>query len=156
RTPTPKIESVTSVPITREERRLSGGSALMAKLKVRGDGLRPMLRASLDDNPTLGFVFEGPHSADVLVGVVPPGRHDFILYGGVQGVARLPRSVEIGPVKAPRVRTLGIILQMEKAVAESLSDGAVYPQRANDRMVKLEPARQDQDGTWQRRVELLI
>jgi len=156
RTPTPRLESVASVPITREERRVAGGSLLTAKLKVRGEGLRPMLRATIDDTPALGFVFESPHSADVLVGSVPPGRHDFVLFDGVQEVARLPKAVEIRPLTAPRVSALGTVVQMERAVAESLSEGAVYPQRPEDKIVKLGPPRQDRDGLWQRRVEVLL
>ena len=83
RSPAPQVASVTRVPITREERRLAGGSRLSAKLKVRGSGLRPMLRASIDDTPSLGFVFENPNSADVLVGEVAPGTHDLVIYDGV-------------------------------------------------------------------------
>jgi hypothetical protein len=91
RTPAARISSVTRVPITREERRVAGGNRLTAKLKVRGSGLRPMLRASIDDVQSLGFVFEDPNSADVhrrRVGIRPgvsgriaarraqAGRHD--------------------------------------------------------------------------------
>jgi hypothetical protein len=156
RTPAPRVESVTSVPITREERRVAGGSTLMAKLKVRGDGLRPMLRASIDDTPAIGFVFETPHSADVLVGTVPPGRHDFILYDGVQEVARLPKVVEIAAVTAPRVNALGTIVQIDKSVADALTEGAVFPERPDDRIAKLGPPRRDRDGLWQRRAEVLL
>src|SRR5262249_33097750 len=84
RTPAPRIVSVTSVPIAREERRVAGGSHLAAKLKVRGAGLRPMLRAMIGSTKALGFVFEDPNSADVLVGDVPAGVHDFVLYDGLQ------------------------------------------------------------------------
>ena len=89
------------VPITQEERRVAGGNRLTAKLKVHGSGLRPMLQASIDDVQSLGFVFENPNSADVLVGVVPPGTHDFILLDGVQEVARLRNAVTI-EATAPR------------------------------------------------------
>ena len=58
RSPAPSVASVTRVPISTEERRLAGGSRLSAKLKVRGSGFRPMLRASIDQAPALGFVFE--------------------------------------------------------------------------------------------------
>jgi hypothetical protein len=75
RAPAPRI---TRVLITEK----SGGwwRRLTAKLKVRGGGLRPMLRASIGDSPSLGFVFEDPNSADVLVGEVPPGAHDLVLH----------------------------------------------------------------------------
>jgi len=97
RTPRPAISSVRRVEITKEERRV-GGPNLVAKLKVQGSGLRPMLRASIDEVPAIGFVFENPNSADLLVGAVPPGSHDLVLYDGVQEVARAPKAVEIQPV----------------------------------------------------------
>ena len=96
RTPQPTIASVTRVEITKEERRV-GGPNLVAKMKIRGSGLRPMLRASIDDVPALGFVFENPNSADLLLGSVPPGSHDLILYDGVQEVARASKSVRLQP-----------------------------------------------------------
>ena len=43
RTPKPVIASVKRVDITREERRI-GGSNLVAKMKIQGSGLRPLLR----------------------------------------------------------------------------------------------------------------
>src|SRR5207249_4935429 len=98
RAPALRIESVERVPITREERRVAGGSTLTAKLKVRGTGLRPMLRALIDQTPALGFVFEDPHSADVLVGEVPAGAHDLILFD------------------APRAPTLQLVLPSGRVV----------------------------------------
>ncbi len=86
RTPHPVIMSVKRVEITKEERRV-GGPNLAAKLKVRGSGLRPMLRASIDDAPAIGFVFENPNSAALLVGSLPPGLHDLVLFDGAQEVA---------------------------------------------------------------------
>ncbi len=60
-----------------------------------------MLRASIDEVPAIGFVFENPNSADLLVGAVPPGSHDLVLYDGVQEVARAPKAV----VRFSRVST---------------------------------------------------
>ena len=94
RTPRPVITSVKPVEITREERRI-GGLSLVAKMKIQGSGLRPMLRASIDDMPAIGLVFENPNSADLLVGAIPPGSHDLILYDGVQEVARAPHAVRL-------------------------------------------------------------
>ena len=96
RTPHPVVTSVKRVEITREERRI-GGPNLVAKMKIQGSGLRPMLRASIDDAPAIGLVFENPNSADLLLGAIPPGSHDLVLYDGVQEVARAPKSVSIDP-----------------------------------------------------------
>jgi len=127
RTPKPRITSVTQVPVTREEERVAGGSSLSSKLKVRGSGLRPMLRATIDDAPAIGFVFETPNSADVLVGRVSAGVHDLILWDGVQEVARASKSVVIQTVPAPRIRAVGTLLDMDRKSAESLRVGARYP-----------------------------
>src|SRR5262249_4047611 len=109
RTPAPKIASVTSVPTPPEERGGARGTGLSAKLKVRGSGLRPMLRAVIGSTQALGFVFEDPNSADVLVGEVPAGVHDFVLYDGMQEVARLPQAVTIEASPATRVAAAGIL-----------------------------------------------
>ena len=103
----PAIESVTRVEVTAEERRVAGGSMLSAKLKVRGSGFNPLLRARLGDHETLGFVFENPNSADVLVGLVPSGRYDLILYDGVQEVARARDAVDMQPRIPTSVRAYG-------------------------------------------------
>lgn len=125
RSPSPRIVSVTRVPITSEERRLAGGSRLSAKLKVRGSGFRPMLRASIDDAPALGFVFENPNSADVLVGEAAPGAHDLIIYDGVQEVARAAKAVTIQVAPPARVRVAGTLFDLDEATARALrADGA--------------------------------
>lgn len=120
RSPSPRVTSVTRVPITSEERRLAGGSRLSAKLKVRGSGFRPMLRASIDDAPALGFVFENPNSADVLVGEAAPGAHDLIIYDGVQEVARAAKAVTIQVVPPTRVRVAGTLFDLDEATARAL------------------------------------
>jgi hypothetical protein len=105
RAPRTSIASVHRVEIGQEERRI-GGPNLVAKFKVQGSGLRPLLRASIDDQPAIGFVFENPNSADLLVGRVPPGAHDLILFDGVQEIARAPHSVVIQPAPMPRAATM--------------------------------------------------
>lgn len=155
RTPVPRIASVTRVPITREERRVAGGNRLSAKLKVRGSGLRPRLRASIDSTPALGFVFEDPNSADVLVGEVPSGTHDLILYDGVEEVARLAKSVTIESVAPPRVAVVGTLMHLDKSRAEALAPGAL----ASDSqavIVKLGAVQAEPGDRWQRRAEILL
>ncbi|HUK34540.1 MAG TPA: hypothetical protein VLV86_11545 [Vicinamibacterales bacterium] len=107
RAPHTVIASVRRVEITKEERRV-GGPLLVAKFKIQGSGLRPLLRASLDDQPAIGFVFENPNSADLLVGPVPAGAHDLVLYDGVQEVARAPKSVVVEPAALPRAALVRI------------------------------------------------
>src|SRR5688572_15514189 len=68
----PRIDEVGQVDITNAERRIvAGGSLLSAKLKIKGSGFNPMLRAYIGDAPALAFVYENPNSADVLAGPLP-------------------------------------------------------------------------------------
>jgi len=67
----PTVKSVEPSEVNKEERRIANGLVIRRKLKVRGDNLTPMLRASIDEYPALGFTFESPKSADVIVGDVP-------------------------------------------------------------------------------------
>ena len=120
---TPRITSVARVPISMEERRLAGGSRLSAKLKVRGSGFRPMLRASIDQAPALGFVFENPNSADVLVGEAAPGPHDLVIYDGVQEVARAAGAVTIQAVPPARIRVTGTLFDLDEPTAGALRPG---------------------------------
>jgi hypothetical protein len=128
RSPAPSIASVTRVPISTEERRLAGGSRLSAKLKVRGSGFRPMLRASIDQAPALGFVFENPNSADVLVGEVAPGVHDLVIYDGVQEVARASNAVTIQAVPPSRIRIAGTLFDLDDETARALRPGPIAPE----------------------------
>lgn len=119
----PVIDSVTRVEVTKEERRVAGGSLLTAKLKVKGSGFNPLLRAAIGSTSAMGFVFETPNSADVLVGLVPPGKHDLVLYDGVQEVARAREAVEIQATGGPSVRAYGWLTSLSSARAESLKPG---------------------------------
>jgi hypothetical protein len=127
----PAIESVTRFELTKEERRIAGGGLLTAKLKVKGSGFNPLLRARIGQVEAVGFVFENPNSADVLVGLVPPGRHDLVLYDGVQEVARAHGAVEIINISAPRVRAYGWLTRLTPAQATELKPGATSDQQAS-------------------------
>ena len=118
---TPQIESVSQAEITREELRLAGGSVIAAKIKVRGSGFNPMLRASIGDTPAMGFVFENPSSADVILGTVPPGTHDLVLFDGVQEVARARDAVTIEAPSAAAVRLAGRFVELEAATADAIT-----------------------------------
>jgi hypothetical protein len=119
----PSIESVTRVELTNEERRVSGGTVLTAKLKVTGSGFNPLLRARIDDIDAVGLVFENPNSLDVIVGVVPPGKHDLVLYDGVQEVARARGAVETQSAEGPSVRAYGWLTDLPESLAASIQPG---------------------------------
>jgi hypothetical protein len=115
-----------------------------------------MLRASIGDTQSLGFVFEDPNSADVLVGVVPAGTHDFVLYDGVQEVARLSKAVSIEPAAAPRVAGAGMLIHLDQATAAALKPGGLHPGGPQDAVVKLGEVRAEPDGRWQRAAVILL
>jgi len=127
----PQIESVTLATITKEENRIASGAVLIAKLKIKGSGFNPLLRASIGNTPALGFVFENPNSADVLVGQVGADDHDLILFDGIQEVARAAGAFKI-PASPPGVssfiRGVGRFVGLEPASANLLKVGYKYPQ----------------------------
>ncbi len=139
RPPHPVITAVRRVEITKEERRI-GGPALVAKMKVQGSGFRPLLRATIGGVPAIGFVFENPNSADLLLGAIPAGSHDLILYDGVQEVARAPKAVRIQAPATSRLRLVGALIGLTRATADALKPGDSY---ATTTLIQLGPVRPD-------------
>jgi hypothetical protein len=130
RTPAPHITSVEPAQLTYVEDRAAGGTDLSGKLKVRGSGLRPVLRAMIGGQAAIAFIFENPTSADVLFGNLPVGAHDLVLFDGVQEVARFNKAVTIPSKVKPasaRVRVAGNLIDMDETLARSLQVGAKYP-----------------------------
>jgi len=172
RPPSPRIISVEPAPLTFTEDRAALGSELAGKVKVRGEALRPVLRATIGGQPALAYIFEDPSTADVLFGNLPAGRHDLILYDGVQEVARAPSAVVI-PEKpytgASGVRVNGTLLDMSEQAARELRVGTKYPSDGEPAATilalgELEPARYLVNGVsetavpgrWQRRALLSV
>jgi hypothetical protein len=119
----PHIDSVTEVPLTREELRIANGVTIGAKLKVRGSGFNPLLRALVGDTPALGFVFENPNSADVVIGELPLGKYDLVLYDGVQEVARAVGAVSIQSREGVQVRAVGRLNSLDAAAVQNMKPG---------------------------------
>jgi hypothetical protein len=119
----PVIDSVTRVEVTNEERRVSGVGTIISKFKVKGSGFNPLLRARVGDAEAMGFRFENPNSADVIVGIVPPGRHDLVLFDGVQEVARAREAIEIKATEGPAVRAYGWLTNLAASEADALKPG---------------------------------
>lgn len=137
RPPAPRIDSVTRVEITGEERRVTAGNTLSAKLKVTGAGFNPMMRAEIGGVPALGFVFENPNSADIIVGKVPTGTHDLVLMDGVNEVARARNAVEIHSERVSMIRGVGTLVNMPLPNAEGLAAGTTLT--GGNRIVALGP-----------------
>lgn len=123
----PRIESVTQVPLTREEVRIADGAMIEAKLKVRGSGFNPLLRARVGDTPALAFVFENPNSADVVVGDIPAGTHDLILVDGIHEVARAAGAVTIQRTLGPMLRVIGRFIGFDAEKVKALHAGFKSP-----------------------------
>lgn len=124
----PRIDSVSPSIISREERRIAVGGRLTAKFKVRGTGFTPLLRARIGDTEALGFVFENPNSADLLVGPVPPGSHDLILLDGIQEVARAAGAISVQPEASTFVRAVGWLINLDADLLKSLRPGLAFPE----------------------------
>src|SRR5262249_13533389 len=122
----PTIQSVEPSEVNKEERRIANGLVIRRKLKVRGDNLTPMLRAAIDEYPAIGFTFESPKSADVIVGDLPMGTHDLILYVGAQEVARVRGAIEILPEPGSTVRVIGALIQLDEPSATRLHVGQQF------------------------------
>lgn len=126
----PRIDSVAPSIISKEERRISSGGRLMAKFKVRGTGFTPLLRARIGDADALGFVFENPNSADLLVGPMPHGSHDLVLFDGAQEVARASGAVTVQPEASTFVRAVGRLTNLDADLAKTLRVGLSFPESA--------------------------
>lgn len=120
RSPKPQVRSVARAEVNREDRRIANGVPIDQKLKVRGEHFTPVLRAFIGSTPAIGFTFEDPTSADVIVGQVPIGTHDLILYDGIQEVARVPGAVTRLPRRGAHARIVGALIQLDRETAEKL------------------------------------
>jgi hypothetical protein len=119
----PRIESVSVADLNKEEFRIASGATIATKIKVRGTGFNPLLRAHIGNERALAFVFENPNSADVLVGDMPPGTYDLILYDGVQEVARVNGAVAIKHSQGMAVRAVGRLVGLTPEQAKTLQPG---------------------------------
>ena len=119
----PHIASVSPTAVNQEDRRIASGLEIRIKLKVKGDHLTPMLHAFIGTTPAIGFTFEDPTSADVIVGDVPLGTYDLILFDGVQEVARAKNAVAILPAPGAAVRVVGTLIQLDETAAARLRVG---------------------------------
>ncbi len=122
----PQIESVTRAEMDNTDRRITRGTVLAGKFKIRGSGLTPMLRANIGNTSALAFVFEHPNSADVLVGGLPPGAHDLVLFDGVQEVARAVGAVVIESPPTAFIRLSGWA-SGDSALMNALVPGFRFP-----------------------------
>lgn len=130
-----QITSVTRVTLSKEEQRIANPLRAAAKLKVRGSGFTPMLRAWVGPEPALGFMFEDPNSADVIVGPMPPGEYDVALYDGGQEVARAPKAFVLASSRTrPQIKAVGRLTGLDRASAEGLRPGAAFPSDADPRV----------------------
>jgi len=130
-----QITSVTEVRLTKEEQRIANPLRVAAKLKVKGSGFTPMLRAWIGPEPSFGFTFENPNSADVIVPPLPPGEYDVALYDGGQEVARAAKAYVVPPrERRDRIKAVGRLVDLDRASADGLTEGAVFPSGADARV----------------------
>jgi hypothetical protein len=130
-----RITSVTRVTLSKEEQRIANPLRAAAKLKVKGTGFTPMLRAWIGPEPSLGFTFEDSTSADVIVGPMAPGEYDVALYDGGQEVARAPKAfVNPGIPNHDQIKAVGRLVDLNRATADALQSGAMFPSNSDARV----------------------
>jgi hypothetical protein len=86
RTPAPTVTAIEPVTV-------AAGTEM--RIKVKGEHLRPLLRATIGGTDATAYLFENSRSVDVLFSGVEPGTHDVALYDGVQELVRVPRAVTV-------------------------------------------------------------
>jgi len=153
-----EVTSVTRVALTKDEQRIANPLRAAAKLKVKGRQFSPMLRAWIGSEPSLGFMFEDPNSADVIAPPLPPGAYDLVLYDGGQEVARVPRAyVVAAPESRGRVTAVGRFVGLDRSHAEQLKVGTPFPPagEAAARVTVLGPI-EDSGGSVERAASVLV
>jgi hypothetical protein len=129
------ITSVTVLPAGKEEQRIANPLRAAVKLKVKGDGFMPMLRARIGTEPSLGFMFENPGSADVIVPPMAPGEYDVSLTDGGREVARAAKAYVVGTrPNADRIKVVGWLFNLDHDTASNLRPGAIFPSAADARI----------------------
>jgi hypothetical protein len=132
KTPAPSIESIDpqTVPLAPEMR-----------VKLRGGGLRPLLRAHIGETMARAYLYENDQSVDVLFSGVPAGTHDLVLFDGVQEVARVANGIRVvAPPRLVSSRVLvgGVFVGLDPDRARSLTAGQRAPESGDAEMEVLE------------------
>jgi hypothetical protein len=96
-TPPPRMLGVTPAAV-------SYAQGVEQHVRVRGEHLRPFLRAKIGGFDAAAYLPQSPEEAEVRFVNVPPGVHDLILLDESQEVARLNAAIAILP---PPVRASG-------------------------------------------------
>jgi hypothetical protein len=117
RTPAPRIGSIDPNPVVQ---------AGEMRVKLHGQGLRPLLQAYIGDRPANAYLYENDQSVDVLFGGVGPGKYDLVLLDGVQEVLRARSVITVVPPAVPDetvVRVAGVAVGLDEKRAGTLAVG---------------------------------
>lgn len=99
RTPAPQLLGVTPnpLPFTKGEQRV----------RIKGEHLRPFLRAQIGQKDARNFLIESPTSAEIVFNELPPGTYDLALFDPSEQIASLPNALTITPQPLPPVQLVG-------------------------------------------------
>ena len=125
RTPTATIVSIEPATVTR---------AVGATLTVRGENLRPYLRARVG-TLFVPFLIETPSNGEVRLTDLPPGTYDFALFDEAQQVAIKPGALTILAPSAPiaptalqlDVQAVGAFVGLATGDARLITTGPIPP-----------------------------
>src|SRR5262245_36875620 len=76
------------------------------RVKVKGENLRPFLRATLNAIPARNFLVESPTSGELVVTSLPVGTYDVTLSDDSQIVARAPKALTVALAAPPTIQAV--------------------------------------------------
>src|SRR5262245_17592829 len=115
RTPAPILTGVSPNPLTFRKGE--------QRIVLKGENLRPFLRATVGPKDARNFFVGGPQTAEIVFDELPPGTYDVALFDPSEQIARLPNALTITPPPAPPVQFVGRLVG-PNATAVPLAAGA--------------------------------
>ena len=132
RTPPPQLLSVAPnpLPFTKGEQRV----------RIRGENLRPFLRAQIGRTDAKNFLIESPDAAEVVFNEMPPGTYDLALFDPSEQIAFLANALTISPPPLPPVQFVGRFAAGEAAAALTPGTALNVGEKRAAEIVEIKPA----------------
>jgi hypothetical protein len=132
RTPPPQLLGVAPnpLPFVKGEQRV----------RIRGEHLRPFLRAQIGRTDARNFLIESPTAAEVVFNELPPGTYDLALFDPSEQIAFLPNALTIAPPPSPPVQFVGRFAAGDAAAALAPGTALTLGGRPAAEIVEINPA----------------
>ena len=99
RTPPPELLGVTPNPAPFKKGEL--------RVQLRGEHLRPFLRATLGKTDAKAFLIESPQAAEMVFPELAPGTYDLTLYDASEQVGRMGNALTVAPPPGSPIQFVG-------------------------------------------------